>query len=171
MKRLLTAIMIMLFYGSGLTGCGTEAGSDAIVLLESTPPAGVTGPEGATFNAAGDIQSSFGNIPVLFRVEKSDADTTPVPDANIALDISGSTAVGIMYTDAANTHVAGNGGHWETTTDDQGQVTVYPAWTFLGCGSATENIEGGVTLTASISASQVEYVFKATLSCPSVAPP
>lgn len=166
MKRLLTAITIMLLSGFGLAGCGTETSSDAIVLVETTPPAGVSGPEGATFNAVGDIVSSSGNIPVVFKVEKSDSDDTPVPGADIALDISGSTAFGIMYRNAPNTNVAGNGGHWETVTSKEGTVTVYPTWTFFDCGAATESIDGAVTLTATISASQVEYVFPATLVCP-----
>jgi len=171
MRRLLAVTLGGLCLGMNIAGCGSNTGADAIVETVSVPPALVSGDTGATFGAAGgQIFPNGVNPPVIFRVIKSSLDigppSTPVPDADIDIDITGSNVIGEIFLDPALTKPAGNGLHFHTRTDNEGEVAVYPAWVFLACGAAIAPINGTGTVGATISTSQSEYIVQTTLNCP-----
>jgi hypothetical protein len=102
---------------------------------------------------------------VIFKVQRTADDPTPVPDVDITLDVGGSNVSGIFFADPNFSALAGDGFHWKTRTDDQGVVMVYPVFTFGVCGGATEDIEGFGGVTATIAADQEVFSVTTTLDC------
>jgi hypothetical protein len=168
MKRLLAGMTMSIATVFWVSGCGSDAGFDAgLVLVSPATATAVIGSPGATFNTSGMSLPGVSGPPVVFKVIKNleDNDTTPVPDVDVELDISGFTALGQIYVDSNLSGLAGDGFHWKTRTNDQGVVTVYPVWTLLGCGAATEDIVGTVSVTATISTDQEVFSMGATIDC------
>jgi hypothetical protein len=154
MKRLLVIGVAALIYGMTLAGCGDDAGFEAVIIPMSAGGS-VSGPPLTSFTING---------PVMFKVQKSANDDTPVPGVEITLYVGSTNAGGVMFRDPAFLTLAGNGLVWNTNTDDQGVVQVFPVWTFGLC-PGTEDLPGSASVTAVISADVEAFVMTTTLDC------
>ncbi len=133
-----------------LQNCGNDTSFDAVVVAPADS-------EGCTFD--GTVSpgpfSCRTNGPLVFKVEKSSTDTTPVADANVRIDIGNSAGEGVQLLNSAGTacyfgSTIGSGNpdcfSVETQTDNLGvlqfQVLTGP---ISGCGGGTTDITGGDT--------------------------
>ncbi|MBI3620605.1 MAG: hypothetical protein HY208_00250 [Nitrospirae bacterium] len=162
MKRLLGILAAGLVSASVFWGCGTDAGFEAVVIIEQSPPSVSSSPD-----------TDLGMIgPVQILVQKSGTDDTPVPNANIKIFGGGASVApyfngtdsGYIWKDYGATQLAGDGFEWDTRTDDQGAVTVFlVGHTFLCPG--TDDINGGMGISAVISASANSFDVPVTIKC------
>jgi len=158
MKKFLVIGLVAIMCGFGAVSCGNDAGSEAVIIL----------PADSDFGNAVNGQGVTTTGPILIKVQKSAADSTPVPNANVTI-FGGGIGIdpnfAILYTDALLAHIAGNGFTWRTQTDDAGTVRVFPA-IVTACGSSTTAISGNMNLQVVIAADSQVWTGTFSLTCP-----
>jgi hypothetical protein len=108
-------------------------------------------------------------------VQKTSTDPTPVPDAEITIFVGGGSGLPQICQDdnldfsvfppALCAVPAGDGFVWQTTTDDQGVVRVFPIMTTNDCGTSTVDIGGNLNISAVISANQDSWIALFSIDC------
>ena len=162
MKRLLGLLVASLLGGAALWGCGNDAGFQAVVVIDQTPPTFTVAP-GSSVGVTGPIQ---------IKVQKSLSDATPVPFAKISIYGGGAsvgpyfngTDLGYLWKDQFASKLAGNGFQWNTQTDEAGALQIFLYGTADLCVSTTD-ITGGLSLSAVVAASTGSFDIPVTITC------
>jgi hypothetical protein len=158
MRKFLVIGLVGILCGIGAVSCGNDAGFEAVLVVSNDVDFGDKA------NGVGVLTTG----PVIIKVQKSDADTTPVPHANVTIYGGGVGINGIfaiLYQDPLLSVIAGDGFVWKTKTDEVGTVRVFPA-AVTDCGSSTTTISGNINLQVVIAADSATWTGTFNLTCP-----
>jgi hypothetical protein len=149
---------------AGLSGCGHEASTDAVIFVNAAD-ANWTLPDdyGNGVNSLAPVQ------PVQILVQKSSDDPTPVPGVEITILAGGVSVASASVLDPVTGAVLDNGaGVYQTRTDDHGAVIVEPWALVTGClvqPAADASISGNLSLGIFISSDSAAWNGNFTYTC------
>jgi len=149
---------------AGLSGCGNEASTDAVIFVNAAD-SNWTLPDdyGNGINTIGPIQ------PVQILVQKSADDPTPIAGVDVTILAGGVAVTNASVLDPVTGAVLDNGaGVFQTQTDDHGAVTVLPIGIVTGClapPTADASITGNISLGIFISSDSAAWNGNFTYTC------
>jgi hypothetical protein len=141
---------------ASVAGCGNSADANAVIVLPEDTDWGLLVPSGS-------YRPVF---PVQVQVQKSSGDTTPVPGAEITVQVGGINLSGAtmdVYRDG--TLVATGVTTWTGDADQFGTITVDPQGTTTACGGSTSDLDGTLSVGAWISRDARSWTATFSISC------